>query len=196
MNFQVSGDIYAVDETTLLLQNFVYDGNGKDAFFWAGSSSRPNSKGFIVPDKKGRTNVLDRYLNEEFTIKLPLQKTVTDLKWFSVYDLTTQSNFGDIYIREGFEPPGYRTLTDIPGTAHGVKSAAVVVMDSKTIKIPSFTYDGRGGQVSALLLSCSLALGCPHLLPGVFHSRRGSPAQQQGVHSARRAGLPGSSRQV
>ena len=144
---QVSGDVYAVDENTLLLQNFVYDGNGRDAFFWAGSSSRPNSKGFIVPDKTGKTNVLDRYHNEEFTIKLPLQKKITDLKWFSVYDLTSQSNFGDIYIREGFEPPGYRTLTDIPGTSNSVKSAAVVVMDSKTVKIPAFTYDGLGGQV-------------------------------------------------
>eukprot|EP00091_Calanus_sinicus_P005865 TRINITY_DN16398_c0_g1_i1.p1 TRINITY_DN16398_c0_g1~~TRINITY_DN16398_c0_g1_i1.p1 ORF type:complete len:156 (-),score=55.44 TRINITY_DN16398_c0_g1_i1:432-875(-) len=79
---QVSGDVYAVDADTLLLQNFVYDGNGKDTFFWAGSSNRPGSKGFIVPDKSGRTNVLDRYLNEEFTIKLPSQKRITDLKWF------------------------------------------------------------------------------------------------------------------
>jgi len=142
---QVSGDVYAVDSETLLLQNFVYDGNGKDTFFWAGSSNRPGSKGFIVPDKSGRTNVLDRYLNEEFTIKLPSQKRITDLKWFSVYDLTTQNNFGDIYISEGFEPPGYQTLTDIPGDE--VSSKAVVVMDSKTIKIPAFTYDGRGGEV-------------------------------------------------
>ena len=35
-------------------------------------------------------DVLDRYLNEEFTIKLPSQKKITDLKWFSVYDLTSQ----------------------------------------------------------------------------------------------------------
>ena len=57
---QVSGDVYAVDDETLMLHNFVYDGNGKDTFFWAGSSNRPSSKGFIVPDKNGRTNVLGR----------------------------------------------------------------------------------------------------------------------------------------
>ena len=45
---------------TLLFRNFVYDGNGKDTFFWAGSTNRPSAKGFIVPDKTGRTNVLDR----------------------------------------------------------------------------------------------------------------------------------------
>ena len=30
--------------------------------------ARPGSKGFIVPDLKGKTNVLDKYYNEEFTL--------------------------------------------------------------------------------------------------------------------------------
>merc|ERR1711892_718650 len=148
---QVSGDVYAVNDETLLLKNFVYDGNGKDTFFWAGSSNRPGSKGFIVPDKNGRTNVLDRYLNEEFTITLPSKKKITDLKWFAVYDLNTQNNFGDIFIPEGFEPPGYQVLTDVPATSLGAKyhleSSKVMVMDSKSIMIQAFTYDGRGGDV-------------------------------------------------
>merc|ERR1719474_1765148 len=130
-----------------MLHNFVYDGNGKDTFFWAGSSNRPSSKGYIVPDKNGRTNVLSRYLNEDFILKLPSLKKISDLKWFSVFDLSTQTNFGDIYIREGFEPPGYQTLTEIYGDLHSVSSKAVVVMDAKTIKIPGFTYDGKGGDV-------------------------------------------------
>jgi hypothetical protein len=32
--------VYAVDPHTLLIRNFVYDGNGKDTFFWVGSSNR------------------------------------------------------------------------------------------------------------------------------------------------------------
>jgi hypothetical protein len=34
------------------------------------------------------------------------------------------------------------------GYGHGIKSGPVVVMDAKTIKIPAFNYDGKGGQVS------------------------------------------------
>ena len=114
-----------MDDETMMLHNFVYDGNGKDTFFWAGSSNRPSSKGYIVPDKNGRTNVLGRqvrtmspillsapvlklpyfthclplflvlcllcrYLNEDFILKLPSEKKIRDLKWFSVYDLSTQ----------------------------------------------------------------------------------------------------------
>ncbi len=33
------------------------------------------------------------------------------------------------------------------GTTNSVNSDKVVVMDSKTIKIPAFTYDGKGGEV-------------------------------------------------
>lgn len=51
---QVSGDIYAVDESTFLIQNFNYDGNGIDTFFWSGASNRPGPQGFIVPDEFGK----------------------------------------------------------------------------------------------------------------------------------------------
>jgi hypothetical protein len=30
----VGGDVYAVDERTLLIKNFMYDGQGPDAYFW------------------------------------------------------------------------------------------------------------------------------------------------------------------
>jgi len=33
------------------------------------------------------------------------------------------------------------------GYGNGIKSGPVVVMDSKTIKIPAFSYDGKGGEV-------------------------------------------------
>lgn len=52
---QVSGVIYAVDEYTLLLRSFSYDGNGADTFFWAGATNRPGPQGFIVPDEWGKS---------------------------------------------------------------------------------------------------------------------------------------------
>ena len=44
-------------------------------------------KGDIVPNEYGRTNVLQRYLNSEFTLTLPNGKQVDQIKWFAVYDL-------------------------------------------------------------------------------------------------------------
>lgn len=51
---QVTGDVYAVNEYTLLLREFSYDGNGIDTFFWAGSSNKPGPQGFIVPNEYGK----------------------------------------------------------------------------------------------------------------------------------------------
>jgi hypothetical protein len=51
----VSGSVYAVNETTLLIKNFNYDGQGKDAYFWGGSGGTgPGPNGFIIPDQYGR----------------------------------------------------------------------------------------------------------------------------------------------
>ncbi|XP_076165752.1 protein Skeletor, isoforms B/C-like [Ptiloglossa arizonensis] len=141
---QVSGDVYVVDEYTLLLTSFSYDGNGADTFFWAGASNRPGPQGFIVPDEWGKTNILDRYFNKDFTLTLPDNKKVTEIKWFAVYDLGSQNTFGDVYIPEEFDPPAPQKISQLTKRSHGVSSESIVILDSKTIKIPEFTYDGQG----------------------------------------------------
>ncbi|XP_017889760.1 protein Skeletor, isoforms B/C isoform X1 [Ceratina calcarata] len=143
---QVAGDVYVVDEYTLLLTSFSYDGNGADTFFWAGASNRPGPQGFIVPDEWGKTNVLDRYFNKDFTLTLPDNKKITDIKWFAVYDLGSQNTFGDVYIPEEFESPAPQKISQLTKRSHGVSSESVVILDSKTIKIPEFTYDGQGND--------------------------------------------------
>ncbi|XP_049807880.1 protein Skeletor, isoforms B/C [Schistocerca nitens] len=141
---QVSGDVYAVDEYTLLFVNFNYDGNGADTFFWAGSANRPGPQGFIVPDEYGKTNVLHSYLNKDFTLKLPDNKKITEIRWFAVYDLSSQNTFGDVYVPEEFEPPTMQRISQLSGTTHSVSSESVEILDSKTIRLKQFSYDGQG----------------------------------------------------
>lgn len=43
------GTIYAVDETTLFIKGFDYDGMAPDAYFWVGVTKRPSPEGYIVP---------------------------------------------------------------------------------------------------------------------------------------------------
>ncbi|CAH2218353.1 jg18101 [Pararge aegeria aegeria] len=130
---QVSGEVYAVDDWTLLLVDFNYDGTGDDTFFWAGDSGRPGPLGFIVPDQNGKTNILERYNNEEIRLKLPDGKKVPRISWFAVYDLASQNAFGDVYIPEEFEAPAPRTLTPFvaaPGVA--LSSQPVTFLDAST----------------------------------------------------------------
>ncbi|KAF7995188.1 hypothetical protein HCN44_004660 [Aphidius gifuensis] len=121
---QVSGEVYAVDEYTLLLKNFNYDGTSIDAFFWAGTSNRRGSQGFIVPDEWGKTNVLERYLNKDFILTLPDKKKITEIK--------------------GFEPPKPQKIGQLSKRGdHRVDSETITIVDSKTIRITGFKFDGR-----------------------------------------------------
>ncbi|KAI5645559.1 electron transfer DM13 domain-containing protein [Phthorimaea operculella] len=143
---QVSGDVYAVDEWTLLLVDFNYDGTGEDTFFWAGDSGRPGPQGFIVPDQHGKTNILERYYNEEVRLTLPEGKRISRIKWFAIYDINTQNAFGDVYLPDEFESPAPLSIGPLSGTP-AVSSQPVKILDAATILIPEFRYDGSGEQV-------------------------------------------------
>lgn len=43
------GLVYAVDESTLFVKGFAYDGNAPDAYFWVGNTARPSPEGYIIP---------------------------------------------------------------------------------------------------------------------------------------------------
>lgn len=45
----IKGVVYAVDETTIFIKGFYYDGMGPDAYFWVGNSPRPSPDGDIIP---------------------------------------------------------------------------------------------------------------------------------------------------
>lgn len=45
----IRGTAYAVDDTTLFVRGFAYDGTGPDAYFWVGNSPRPSPEGYIIP---------------------------------------------------------------------------------------------------------------------------------------------------
>lgn len=93
-----------------------------------------------------RTNILDRYFNKDFTLKLPDNKKITEIKWLAIYDLSTQNDFGDVYIPEAFEPPRTQRIGSFSENSHGVSSGPVEVLDSKTIRIPDLYYDGTGSK--------------------------------------------------
>ncbi len=91
------GDVYAIDEKTIVVKKFTYDGTAPDAFFWVGkSSNKPNLDGTILPhpftgkffeysDKNSPklTGVYDG--TKDITLTLPENLNVSDLKWFSVW---------------------------------------------------------------------------------------------------------------
>lgn len=138
--------MYAVDKYTLLLKDFTYNGGGKDTFFMVGTTNQPSRKGDIVPNEYGKTNVLHRYLNQEFTLTVPNGKTIGELEWFAVYDLTEYEAYGSLRIPSGFEPPDTYIASHLEGRSNNIDADRVLVLDSKTIMLEQFYYDGKAGK--------------------------------------------------
>ncbi|GFX81075.1 hypothetical protein TNCV_1910681 [Trichonephila clavipes] len=81
----VEGRVYAVDDRTIYIKGFQYDGQGPDAFFWAGSTSKPDPSGFIIPDEKGKKVPLQAYRDKDLLLRLPDGKTLRNIKWIAVW---------------------------------------------------------------------------------------------------------------
>jgi len=75
---------------------------------------------------------------------LPDKKKLTEVKWLSVYDISSQKAYGDVYIPEEFEPPKAQKISRFSKTSRGVSSDSIEIIDSKTIRIKGFSYDGSG----------------------------------------------------
>ncbi|PRD32306.1 UNVERIFIED_CONTAM: Skeletor [Trichonephila clavipes] len=140
----VKGTVFAASENTFYIVDFSYDGEGPDAYFWAGTTEKPSPLGFIVPDEFGTKQVLGKYMNQNIAITLPDGKKISDIKWLSVWCRKFAVNFGFIMIPENFEPPMPADLGSLSSLAHGVKSGSFIVKDTKTIQIKNLHYDGAG----------------------------------------------------
>ena len=103
----IGGTVYAIDEKTLLIKGFTYDGAGPDAFFWAGTQGLPSGIGTILPYPfEGKfyeyedqsAPILNGRFSGDKNIKLTLPDTLkaTDIQWLSVWCRAFSANFGDL----------------------------------------------------------------------------------------------------
>jgi hypothetical protein len=68
---------------------------------------------------------------------------VRQLKWLAVWDLSQNLNFGDIYIPDGFEAPGAQRISQFSRLSNSIRSDPVLIINSKAIKVPNFSFDGN-----------------------------------------------------
>ncbi|XP_067006992.1 protein Skeletor, isoforms B/C [Anabrus simplex] len=145
---KIRGTAYAVDESTIFIKGFNYDGTGPDAFFWVGNTPRPSPEGYIVAypeDFKGRDPPVLKAFNEtDVILRLPMGKRLRDIKWLSVWCRRFTVNFGEVFIPPNLEVPKPRVLPEFKRLAHGLRSGNISVLDAKTFYIPNLHYDGAG----------------------------------------------------
>ncbi|XP_041985293.1 protein Skeletor, isoforms B/C isoform X3 [Aricia agestis] len=144
----IRGMVYAVDESTVFVRGFAYDGTGPDAYFWVGDSPQPSPEGILVPYPEDYVSrdppVLAAHTNSDILLRLPPGKRLRDIKWLSVWCRRFTVNFGDVFIPSGLDPPRPRVLPEFKRLAHGLRSGNISVLDAKTFYIPNLHYDGAG----------------------------------------------------
>ncbi|KAK4291866.1 hypothetical protein Pmani_035327, partial [Petrolisthes manimaculis] len=142
----VTGHVYAIDNTTIYIKGFTYDGEAPDAFFFAGNRTpEPTSRGFIIPDERNRKEVLGPYRNRNLVLNFPItkkgQRSLNDVQWVSVWCRRFAIDFGHVKIPGDLVKPapqiGEGLLSDKPR----LRSSAVIIADTNTIQLNDFTFD-------------------------------------------------------
>lgn len=109
LHHAVSGEVFALDDKTLMVQNFNYDGAGPDAFFWVGVEGTPAQtnedttailahpfQGVQYKYRNEDAPILKAASNEAVTLILPENMKVSDIKWLSVWCRKFAVDFGHL----------------------------------------------------------------------------------------------------
>lgn len=142
----VAGTIYVIDETTIWVRGFTYDGTAPDAFFYAGETNEPSGQGVIIPDEAGTTVKLGAYDNENLILSLPVGKTINSFRWISIWCRQVGANFGHVTVPSGFVSPDKLSIGELGFSprVHNTYAEDVIILNSRQLQFVNLVYDGQG----------------------------------------------------
>uniref|UniRef100_A0A1B0CEY4 Protein to be involved in spindle matrix formation n=1 Tax=Lutzomyia longipalpis TaxID=7200 RepID=A0A1B0CEY4_LUTLO len=150
----IKGTVYAVDESTIFIKGFAYDGLGPDAYFWVGNSPRPSPEGYIIPypeDYAGRDPpILQAHNNTDIILRLPMGKRIRDIRWLSVWCRRFTVDFGEVFIPPGLEVPKPRVLPEFKRLAHAGPDAYFWVGNGSEPNIMGIKVPNEMGSLEPL----------------------------------------------
>eukprot|EP00178_Gracilaria_changii_P018234 TRINITY_DN51_c0_g1_i1.p1 TRINITY_DN51_c0_g1~~TRINITY_DN51_c0_g1_i1.p1 ORF type:complete len:1114 (-),score=142.54 TRINITY_DN51_c0_g1_i1:4233-7574(-) len=158
LTHDVSGTVYALNDRTLEIRNFNYDGAGPAGVYWVDLGDRATAEGVIAPvlDSCEEVNPLGRMEDATVRVELPKGYTLSNIGYFSIWCITAREEFGGIRIdASNLSPsppeaqpqcsqPMQRILIgELSELTHDV-SGTVYALNDRTLQIENFNYDGAG----------------------------------------------------
>ncbi|VDM95979.1 unnamed protein product [Thelazia callipaeda] len=140
----IKGRVYVVNETTLQIINFTYNGKAPDLYFWLDRSDTPTVDGLKIPSFEFGIAPIGPYKNaERVVLVLPDLHKITAFKSFSLFCYKFEHNFGTVLIPDTLIIPKPQFLSsELRGSRYNVRSGPILIIDRRTIKIFAFTFDG------------------------------------------------------
>jgi hypothetical protein len=86
---EVSGFVTMIDDCTLELTNFSYNGDGIEVRVFGSKASNFRPGFTIGPDIVGK-----RFVKATWRVQLPAGKTLADLDWVSIWCVKARADFG------------------------------------------------------------------------------------------------------
>lgn len=147
LHHDVVGDVYAVDNITIYVEGFSYDGEAPDAFFFAGNKTpEPSNRGFIIPDERGRSEVLGPYRSQNLVLRFPKtkkgQRSLNDVQWVSVWCRKFAIDFGHVKVPRGIKLPQSQVAIGLESDSPQMRASAVMIADTDTFVVEDFSFDG------------------------------------------------------
>lgn len=94
-----SGSIEILNDSSIHISEFYYDGKGTDVHFWVGKGL-PSSDGTIIPDEYGSLDPLSIYSGKNITLHLPSNLTINDIDYLAVWSVIYKHNYGHVSTKE------------------------------------------------------------------------------------------------
>ncbi|KAH7732099.1 DOMON domain-containing protein [Aphelenchoides avenae] len=139
----VEGKAYIVNDTTLQLVNFTFNGKASDVYFWLDKGETPTKDGFKVSTYEFGITPLGQYDHvPRVVLNLPSQQKVSAFRSLSLYDPIKDKNYGGVAIPETALVPKSQFLgKELFGSRYSVGSGPILIVDRRTIKVFGFTFE-------------------------------------------------------
>jgi len=92
----VSGEVYALDEQTLLLKNFSYDGTSPDGKFVLSKTDKIEEPLEVLTDEWNSKDGILEYFGKDMTLRLNPGTKLSDFKSFSIFCADYKLDFGSV----------------------------------------------------------------------------------------------------
>jgi hypothetical protein len=169
----VSGDVLAIDDSTLLLKNFNYDGLSEDGqFVLYKDANRINETMELLADEEGTTNPMVQYRDLDIVLSLKAGTKLSQYRGVAIYCAKYNVVFGTAEFPTKMPrlPRSARRTTKAvtlgqfeAGKPHNV-SGFVHKINEKTLLITRLTYDGMSPDGQFVLTKDSKLIKDPIVL--------------------------------
>ncbi|CAB3399362.1 unnamed protein product [Caenorhabditis bovis] len=144
--FDIGGQVFLVNGTTLQIFNFTFNNAEKDAYFWLDVKDTPTREGVKAHTYEYGITPIGAFpeSSDRVVVHIPEKHRIDDFKSFSVYSFKQERNYGSVVFPENMKiPKSVKLSSEFSGKRYKLRSGPLYVIDRRTIKVYGFTFEGN-----------------------------------------------------